>query len=41
MKSIADEVVIVVGADWPEEFEWDHIGKTFQRGIGNSVQETG
>lgn len=28
---LADEV-IVTGQDWPEEFEWDHIGKTFQEG---------
>ena len=31
-ESIADEV-IVVGADWPEEFKWDHIGKTFNQGL--------
>ena len=24
--------VVVVGDDWPEEFTWDHIGKTFQEG---------
>ena len=31
-KAIADEV-IVVGSDWPKEFKWDHIGKTFQEGF--------
>ena len=28
---VADEV-IVVGDNWPYEFSWDHIGKTFQEG---------
>ena len=28
----ADEV-ITVGSDWPTDFEWDHIGKTFQKGF--------
>ena len=28
----ADEVVST-GEDWPEEFSWDHIGKTFQEGF--------
>ena len=28
-EEFADEVV-TVGRDWPEEFEFDHIGKTFQ-----------
>lgn len=28
---LADEV-IVTGEDWPFEFEWSHIGKTFQEG---------
>lgn len=31
-EDLADEV-IVVGQDWPENFEWDHIGKTFQQGF--------
>jgi len=30
--SLADEVVIV-GDDWPENFSWDYIGKTFQKGL--------
>ena len=30
-KDFADEVI--VGKDWPEEFLWDHIGKTFQQGL--------
>ena len=34
-KDFADEV-IVVGEDWPEEFLWDHIGKTFQQGLDKS-----
>jgi len=29
---LADEV-IVVGQDWPYEFSWDFIGKTFQKGF--------
>ena len=29
-EDLADEVIIV-GEDWPYEFRWDHIGKTFQR----------
>jgi hypothetical protein len=31
-KDLGDEVV-VVGEDWPYEFNWDHIGKTFQKGL--------
>lgn len=31
-EDLADEV-IVVGKDWPENFQWDHIGKTFQQGF--------
>jgi len=31
----ADEVV-VVGEDWPYEFSWDYIGKTFQEGFDKS-----
>lgn len=34
-ESLADEVV-VVGEDWPNEFSWDHIGKTFQEGFEKS-----
>ena len=30
-RDLADEVIIV-GEDWPYEFEWSHIGKTFQKG---------
>lgn len=30
--TLADEVIIV-GEDWPENFSWDFIGKTFQRGL--------
>ena len=31
-EALADEVVIV-GNNWPEEFLWDEIGKTFQSGF--------
>ena len=31
-EEIADEVVIV-GSNWPEEFVWSHIGKTFNEGL--------
>tara|TARA_B100000123_G_C25701484_1_gene415522 strand:- start:314 stop:1117 length:804 start_codon:yes stop_codon:yes gene_type:complete len=31
-EDLADEVIIV-GEDWPYEFRWDHIGKTFQEGF--------
>lgn len=31
-EDIADELV-TVGEDWPEEFKWDHIGKTFNEGF--------
>ena len=34
-KDFADEVV-VVGKDWPYEFKWDHIGKTFNDGFKKS-----
>lgn len=34
-KDFADEV-IVVGKDWPYEFKWDHIGKTFNDGFKKS-----
>ena len=30
--SLADEVIIE-GSDWPYEFKWDLIGKTFQKGF--------
>ena len=33
---IADEV-IVVGEDWPDEFDWSHIGKTFQEGFDKAT----
>lgn len=32
----ADEV-ITVGEDWPEDFTWDYIGKTFQKGLEKST----
>lgn len=32
----ADEV-IVTGKDWPYNFSWDHIGKTFQEGLEKST----
>ena len=35
-KDFADEVV-VVGQDWPKEFQWDYIGKTFQEGFDKSI----
>jgi len=31
-EDLADEIIIV-GEDWPYEFKWDHIGKTFQEGF--------
>ena len=31
-EDIVDDVV-VVGSDWPYEFSWDHIGKTFHSGF--------
>jgi len=31
-EELGDELVIV-GDDWPDEFKWDHIGKTFQKGF--------
>ena len=31
-EDIGDEL-ITVGEDWPEEFKWDHIGKTFTEGF--------
>lgn len=34
-KYFADEVVIV-GKDWPYDFSWDYIGKTFQEGFDKS-----
>lgn len=34
----ADEVV-VVGDDWPYEFSWDHIGKTFQKGYDKCTSD--
>jgi len=34
----ADEV-IVVGDDWPNEFSWDHIGKTFQEGYDKCTSD--
>ena len=34
-EDLADEVV-VVGKDWPENFSWDHIGKTFNEGFVKS-----
>ena len=33
--SLADEVV-VVGEEWPYEFKFDHIGKTFQEGFNKA-----
>ena len=37
-EDFADEV-IVVGENWPEEFEWDHIGKVFQEGFDKSTKD--
>ncbi len=31
-ENLGDELVIV-GDDWPFDFKWDHIGKTFQKGF--------
>ena len=35
-EDFADEV-ITVGEDWPEEFSWDYIGQTFQKGLETST----
>lgn len=37
-KYFADEV-IVVGKDWPEEFSWEYIGKTFQEGYDKCTSD--
>ena len=37
-EDFADEVIIT-GQDWPEEFEWDLIGKVFQEGLEKSSME--
>jgi len=37
-EDLADEVVIV-GENWPYEFKWDHIGKTFQEGYDKSKSD--
>jgi hypothetical protein len=34
-QDLADEVIIV-GEDWPHDFSWDHIGKTFHEGFEKS-----
>ncbi len=36
--SFADEV-ITVGENWPYEFTWDYIGKTFQEGFDKSTSD--
>ncbi len=35
-EDFADEIIIT-GDDWPEEFTWDHIGKTFHEGFEKST----
>ena len=35
-EDFADEV-ITVGEDWPEDFSWDYIGQTFQKGLDQST----
>ncbi len=35
-ESIADEI-IVTGSNWPYEFKWEQIGKTFQEGLEKST----
>ena len=35
-RDYADEI-IVTGKDWPFEFKWDLIGKTFQQGLDEST----
>lgn len=35
-EDFADEVIIT-GQDWPDEFKWDHIGKTFYEGFLKST----
>lgn len=37
-QEFADEVV-TVGENWPEEFEWDLIGKVFQEGFDKSTKD--
>ena len=37
-EELADEV-IVVGKNWPYEFSWDEIGKTFQEGLDKSSSD--
>ena len=37
-EDFADEVIIT-GQDWPEEFEWDLIGKVFHEGLEKSSME--
>ena len=37
-EDFADEVIIT-GQDWPEEFEWDLIGKIFQEGFDKSTKD--
>ncbi len=37
-EDFADEVVIT-GKDWPKEFKWDTIGKTFQEGYNLSTKD--
>ena len=37
-QEFADEVV-TVGENWPEEFEWDLIGKIFQEGFDKSTKD--
>ena len=34
-EDFADEI-IVTGSDWPDEFSWEHIGKTFNEGYEKS-----
>ena len=37
-EEFADEVIIT-GKDWPYEFTWDHIGKTFHEGFEKTSGE--
>ena len=37
-EELGDEV-IVVGKNWPFEFSWDEIGKTFQEGLDKSSSD--
>ena len=37
-EDFADEIIIT-GKDWPQEFEWDYIGKVFHEGFQKSTKD--